>query len=401
MSPSFRAPMLAASLVLLFSALFLLSCGGGGGGGTSIGGKTFGGAGKDVGRSVIQKADGGYLVAGFTNSSGAGGFDAYLVETDKNGGILREQTLGTSGADFAFSARQTTDGGYIVTGVYNAVSFPDVSGRWVPVDLSGRLFLRKTNATLGVVWEKQIQAVAIGNTSYDYAMGYEARQTADNGYIVVGATGTGGGGGQTFLVKTDSDGTTQWSALLDGELGTGVRQAADGGFVVSSTGVAGDNWLTKIDADGTQEWELNLGTAEPQGVCVATGGYAVTGDLAGDVYLAKVDISGDLVWDTTFGSAGGDRGFSVEETADQGFIIAGEGSGAEANHLFDAYLAKTDSGGALLWENFFGKLEDEVARSVQLTADGGFILAGSTVSYGAGLSDVYLIKTDSAGTAKW
>ena len=192
--------VIAAVAVVTFAG-----CGGGGGGGSvspSIPGRTYGGAGNDYAWSVQQTSDGGYIFAGFTDSQGAGGYDAWVVKTDASGNVLREKTFGYSGHDYAFSIQQTSDGGYIVTGVDNEISgnLPN-SAFWLPPDFSGELTLRKLNADLTLAWETVVGTVSSGGSSYPNSMGYAVQQTADGGYIVVGATGTSpAGGGQTLYL---------------------------------------------------------------------------------------------------------------------------------------------------------------------------------------------------------
>src|SRR6185369_9335737 len=106
-------------------------------------------------------------------------------------------------------------------------------------------------------------------------------------------------------------------------------------------------------------------------------------------------------WEKTFGSAGGDIGYSVQETADHGYIITGAGSGGGFDHHFDVYLVKTDTNGSLQWQKYFGGLSDDMGRSVRQTSDGGYLIVGQTASIGSGGTDVYLIKTDSNGDVQW
>ncbi|HEY5996374.1 MAG TPA: hypothetical protein VIU29_05095 [Candidatus Deferrimicrobiaceae bacterium] len=398
-------------LVALPIFMLAFACGGGGGGGTvppappAIPGRTFGGSGSDFAWSAQQTSDGGYAFAGFTNSSGAGGYDAWLVKTDSAGNLVRQRTIGTAGNDFAFSLQQTTDGGYIVAGVDNVVfgALP-TSGFWIPLDFSGELTLRKLNADFSTAWETRVGGLPIGAPAFGFSMGYSVRQTIDGGYVVSGATGTGGGGGVPLLLLADAAGNVTRTSFLAGELGTGVRQAVDTGFVVSTAGVGG-NALTKVNFGGTQEWSRPLlGSGLAVGTA-ADGGFIVAGDNgsvnAGDVHVAKIDAVGNVSWERNFGSPGGDAGFSIRQNPDGSYILAGAGSGGGFNHGFDMYLVRLDAFGAIAWERHFGGTGDDVGRSVERTADGGYIVAGSTTSGGAGGLDAYLVKTDSNGVSQW
>ena len=132
------------------------------------------------------------------------------------------------------------------------------------------------------------------------------------------------------------------------------------------------------------------------------GGYILAGETvyfgAGgfDAYLVKTDASGNLLWQRNFGGTSGDSAESVQLTSDGGYILAGitESFGAGGG---DAYLIKTDASGNLLWQRTFGGTDYDGAYSVQQTSEGGYILAGYTCSFGAGVNDAYLVKTDASG----
>lgn len=384
----------------------LAGCGGGGDSEVApvpaIPGRTFGGAGSDFAWSVQQTADLGFIFAGFTSSRGAGGFDAWVVKLDASGQVVQEQTFGGTANDFAFSIQQTGDGGYILAGVDDAVGgTPPSAGSWLPTDIGGALTLRKLNADLSLAWERKVTDTLVGSVAYPYAMGYAVQATSDGGYIVAGATGTGGGGGQTLLLKTTATGTVAWYVYLDGELGTGVSEATDGGFCVSTT----DGGLIRTSSAGLVAWTQTLGGSGLSVGRCSDGTFATAGGApanAGDVYVARVAFPGGLAWDRSFGSAGGDLGCAIQQTTDGGFVVAGAGGSARTpNHRFDLSLYRLDAAGTTLWESYAGDTGDEVGRCVRQTSDGGFIAAGSTTSKGAGGVDAYLIRTDASGAQLW
>ena len=247
--------------------------------------------------------------------------------------------------------------------------------------------------------------------------GYAAQQTADGGYIIAGTTlSFGAGGNDVYLVKTDESGNKQWQATFGGynyDECYSAQQTSDGGYIlvgqnlsVSSGGV----YLVKTDASGNQQWSqifgINLYCVGRSVQQTFDGGYIITGYARGngqdiDVFLIKTEgTSGNRQWQKTLGGSSRDEGYSVQQTADGGYIIAGRtqsfGSGG-----WDVYLIKTDGNGNEQWHKTFGGTADDGGYSVQQADDGGYIIAGTTSSFGAGLNDVYLIKTDDNGNEQW
>jgi hypothetical protein len=358
---------------------------------------TFGGAGVDVGNSVQQTSDNGYVIAGWTNSYGAGGDDVWLIKTDSLGAKVWDKTFGGPSYDVGQSVQQTSDGGYIIAGStmsYGAGSYD--------------VWLVKTDASGNEVWDK-----TFGGSGYDW--GNSVRQTSDGGFIVAGYTESYGAGvGDAWLIKTDTSGNKVWDKTFGGtgdDWGNSVQQTSDSGYIftgfTSSSGAGGrDVLLVKTDASGNEVWSKTFGGAEEDiGNSVqqtADGGYVITGYTmsygAGDedVWLIKTDASGNKLWDKTFGGTGVDVGRSVQQTSDGGYVITGYtrsyGAGDD-----DVWLVKTDAAGYKVWDKTFGTSGDDEGSSAQQTSDGGYIVAGWTASSGADGPDVWLIKTDADG----
>ena len=355
---------------------------------------TFGGSDDDYAYSVQQTTDGGYIIAGATQSYGAGLWDAYLVKTDASGNMEWEQTFGGSNHDIAKSVQQTTDGGYIVAGTTNSYG----AG-------ASDFYLVKTDASGNMEWEQ-----TFGGSSYERA--YSVQQTTDGGYIMLGETQSYDAGACNFyLVKADALGNMEWQQTFGGsddDYAKSVQQTTDGGYImtgftISYAAVNADFYLVKADALGNMEWEQTFGENNDNlaySVQQTTdGGYIVGGQTANysadwyGVYLVKTDALGNIEWDNTFGNSDYDDAFSVQQTADGGYIIGGVtwsyGAGGG-----DFYLIKTDASGNAEWEKTIGGSDDEYAWAVEQTTDGGYIAAGETWSYGAGGGDFYLVKID-------
>lgn len=157
-------------------------------------------------------------------------------------------------------------------------------------------------------------------------------------------------------------------------------------------------------------WSKSLGGTYNEGgySCVQTsdGGYVVVGSTFSygfgdfDIYLVRFNSEGDTVFTRTFGGPAAEYGYEIQSTADGGFVIVGS-SMSYGFGMGDVYLIKTDASGGMLWSHTYGGGEEDLGRSVRETPDHGFVICGTTKSFGLGYGDVYLVKTDSLGTAEW
>jgi hypothetical protein len=361
--------------------------------------KTFGGSGNDEAWSVQQTKDGGYILAGYTTSYGAGSEDAWLIKTNANGIEEWNKTFGGSGDDQAYSVQQTKDGGYILAGETRSYGAGNADAWLIKTDANG---IEEWNKTFGGSGDDQA---------------YSVQQTSDGGYILAGSTRSFGSGSRdAWLIKTDANGIEQWNKTFGGsgdDQANSVQQTKDGGYILAgetrSYGAGNaDVWLIKTDANGIEEWNKTFGDsgwdASYSVQQTKDGGYILAGETpaysAANLYawLIKTDANGIEEWNRTFGLLGHNGAHSVQQTNDGGYILAGW------TDLFsigrpDAWLIKTGACGIEHWNKTFGFLGDNAALSVQQTKDGGYILAGRTDSFGASYRDALLIKTDATGIA--
>lgn len=304
--------------------------------------RTYGGMNSEWGYSVLQVQDSGYVVAGYTNSYGAGGYDMYLIRTDKDGDTLWTKTYGGTNWDFAYSLQQTTDGGYILAGTTASYGMGNDD-----------VYLVKTDANGDTLWTR-----TYGTSMNDE--GHSVWQNTDGGYFINGFTdGAGNGAHDVYYIRTDAAGAETWSRTL-GDTGFeesySGQQTFDGGFVMAG-------YSNSFSSNGADE-----------------------------ALLVKTDMNGDTLWTRRYGSPNNARAYSIQETVpDHGFIWCGY---LELGNK-QVYMFRTDPNGYYFTSTTHGFFTgDQAGYSVRTTADGCYVLAGTTSSI-SGQNDVYLIKTDS------
>jgi hypothetical protein len=250
-------------------------------------------------------------------------------------------------------------------------------------------------------------------------VGNAVRQLPDGGYIVVGYTSSYGAGAEdVYLVRTDPAGEGLWTRAIGGagaDFGWDVRATGDSGYIVvgftNSFGTGGDDvYLIRTDADGDALWTRTYGGPEDERAWAfhetSDGGYVIAAQTrsygAGDwdLYLIRIEAGGDTVWTRTLGGPGIDRAFATQPTRDGGSVFAGITSNDAAGPL-DATLIRVDSAGEVVWAHSYGGEGSDIGHGVAPAPDGGFLLVGYSDSFGAGNSDIYLVRTDSAGAALW
>ncbi|MFZ2072054.1 MAG: hypothetical protein WAV32_10800 [Halobacteriota archaeon] len=361
--------------------------------------KTFGGSGDDEAYTAQQTLDGGYILAGYTESYSVGGRDVWLVKTDSKGKKQWDKTFGGYDNDAAWSIQQTLDGG----GGYILAGYTESYGAG-----SKDVWLVKTYPNGSMQWYK-----TFGGSGDDVA--YSVNQVEDDGYILAGYTRSYGAGSKdVWLVKTYPNGSMQWNTTFGGsgdDVAHTVQQTEDGGYILAGYRTAMLQYvlLLKTYPNGSMQWYKTFGGSRDDVAYTAQqtedGGYILAGytkpsaSFNYDVLLVKTYPNGTRQWGRSFGGARGEWANSIQQTSDGGYIFAGPTIyGASGASITAIWLVKIDPNGSMQWDMTFGGTKSDLPRSVQQTVDGDYILAGYTKSYGAGSMDFWLIKVRAAGS---
>jgi uncharacterized protein (DUF2147 family) len=371
------------------------------------------GIGEDYGKAIIQTSDGGYIFIGYTNSFANGGYDILLYKLDSSGNKQWRKNFGGINDDFAISVQQTTDGGYIVAGFGDSFTHGGMDFLVYKLDGSGNKQWRRNYG------------------GADSEKAFSIKQTLDGGYIVIGYTSTFVYGSDVdFLVyKLDSSGNKQWRRNFGGignDYGTVVIQTLDEGYLfMGDTDSYGhgvgdyDILLYSIDKYGNEKWQKNFGglgdeytwdywAGDSSIVQTSDGGFifcSMSGSFTHggiDFLLYKLDANGNKQWRKNYGGTFNDEAYSIVQTSDGGYIVAGTTESFTHGGI-DFLLYKLDTNGTKQWRRNFGGLADDYAFSIKQTSDGGYIVAGTTMTFvhTADKPDFLVYKLSANGIKQW
>lgn len=358
---------------------------------------TIGGNGSDGLFSLQQTSDGGYILGGHSASNisgdktenGLGLTDYWVVKLDATGDIQWQNTIGGSDGDLLRSLQQTADGGYILGGdSYSNISGDKTENNWGDRDY----WVIKLDATGTIQWQN-----TIGGNDYDQLASIQ--QTADGGYILGGISNSNVSGDKTgdnfgeydyWVLKLDPSGAIQWQNTIGGNNGDEIfslQQTADGGYILGGASES------SLSGDKTEN---------------SLGGF--------DYWVVKLDVTGAIQWENTIGGSSNDAIFSLQQTADGGYILGGHSnsdiSGDKTENslgIYDFWVVRLDATGSIQWQNTIGGNKYDSIFALQQAADGGYIISGWSESNISGdktenclgKADYWVLKLDANGSIKW
>jgi len=304
--------------------------------------KAIGGPGRDVGEGICPSPDGGFYIAGYTTSAGAGVEDVLVLKLSGSGELEWASTFGGEGYDAAFDLCPSTDGGVVVCGLTYS------SGAAI-----SDIYLVKVDAAGQAVWTK-----TYGGARIDRSAGIES--LPDGGYVVAGGTSSSGAGNvDMYVLRLDSAGGEVWAKTYGRAAYDTASQAIplrDGGFLVAGYG----------DLEGHELMALTV---------------------------VRVDADGGQVWTSRLGAKRAyDYGLSAVELASGGFLVVGSTNGGSDAKANDIWIHVLDEAGKSTAEYLAGGGGTEWPGRACVAEDGTVFVTGYTTSFGQGAHDVLLLK---------
>jgi len=371
----------------------------------------------DTAWSVIQTKDGGFALAGHTDS-GNGVWDALVVQTDANGEVKWIQSFGSVEDDWTEAIVQTTDGFIVVGSIYDSdtndydiwlqklvVPLPPI------VTVTGSKIVTPKTSEIGLdtQWD-----TTYGKSEDDWARALIP--TSNGGFVVAGSTYDIDAGDEDFLVAIfNKDGELQYDQIMGtfaDDAAWDIIETSDQGFALIGTTIDSstddsDVLIMKTDQYGVMQWYEVYGTFEnEQGRALLQtddGGFLLAGSTHDpelsdeDFWLLKVTADGKLEWESNYGTMGDDTLWDLVKTF-FGFALIGT---TDISGNTDIWIVHTDQYGIFQWEKQYGSIDEDHAYAATQTVDWGLAIAGSTNDHTNGDDDFWLLKVDSSGEIEW
>lgn len=379
--------------------------------------QTFGGTDMEELQCLQQTSDGGYILAGSSRSPASGnktspliGFqDGWVVRLDAAGQKLWDLSFGGPRGDGFTGVQQLADEGFLLAGFYGSPVGPGTNAG-SSIHSQPDFWVVRLDAHGSRLWER-----VYGGSGFDVL--HDARQTPEGGFVLCGYSDSPAGGSKSsplyggndgWVVRLDPHGNKLWDQSIGGTNGDylmSVRPMADGGFVLggeshsppsgNKTGAligGADFWMVRLDAHGNRLSDRTYGSTNSEYFSglesTADGGWILGGTYSfvvtnlgssligsSDFLAMRLDAAGDPLWTRAVGGTDVDRLLSLQQTADGGFILAGTTiSSLFGRRSEDCWVVRLDGHGNPLWNQTYGGVLREEGQCIRLTADGGYAL---------------------------
>ena len=426
--------------------------------GVKIWERMLGGDRADSLKSIAPASGGGFVLAGYTESKGAGETDAWLLRLDSRGRDTWNRTFGGAGFDGFLSLAKASDGGIAMGGV-NRSKGGGLAKAWVVrLDRKGEkkwerafgggremalaiaatdgdgLVLAGLTQSQGSRLDDDLLVARLdgkGNLLWKRALGGSQNDTAtaililpDGEILLAGFTRSKGRGrADAWILRLDGQGKVLWERTFGGpgfDIAWAIAPAAGGGFVFAGETTVGkptgggrqarDAWVMRLDAQGDPVWEKKFGgnkydilsaiASVPGGGFILAGNTESKGAGRNDGWVVRLDAQGEMLWERTYGKKDRDAFWSItvvpgDRFSAGGFAVAGQLGSTRGDS--DAWVLRLDKKGGVLWEKTFGGNKGDSVRAIVPGPRGGFIVAGSTESRGAGRRDGWMFRLDENG----
>lgn len=402
--------------------------------------KNYGGNNFERATAVKQTPDGGYFVAGYTLSNNGdvtlqkGGEDYWALKLDNNGNIVWKRTYGGSGDDRCYAGIPTSDGGYILAGTSNSAS-GDVTNNKGAFDM----WIVKLNATGGITWRRNF-----GGPDDDAAFSIDELSTG--GYVIAGESKSqtgdvnGNKGGYDYsIIRISATGGLVWKQSYGGssdESAKSIQQCSDGSYIVAGETTSNDYdvsnnrggsdfWVLRLRPNGTIRWKNTFGGTSNDDafsvVQLSNGNFVVVGETESnngnvpdnsggdDFWVLSLRGAGTVLWSKTYGGLNDDNARFVAETADGAVVVAGKtesnsGDVSGFKGAQDFWVVKVRrSSGNIEWQKTLGGFDQDHAYAIDVTSDGAQVVVGESQSddgdltNNKGNADYWIAKLTSSG----
>ena len=372
--------------------------------------RSYGTNGSDDAQAIIQTSDEGYIFAGNTNQDTSGGIDAWILKLDDDGSVAWQYRYGNSSNDNVTDIIQDSDGNYTFIGYTNSSTIGGYDIWLVQLYADGNI---------RAVFE-------YGNSSNDFA--YEIHQTADGGYIIVGATNSTPKGDDydVLVMKLNSNLNIAWTKIYGGpgyQEGKSIVELTDvngdtTGYVVAAetrtSSNSSDYWIFRIDPNGNMVWGKDIGgkgTDVPSDIKIDSSGnitvvgYSNSSGITGngetnDYWVVWIDPNtGNVLNQMSFGGGGDDRATFVIPYTNGTLLVYGYSNSFNTYSTYDYWAIMMKTSGSIIWQKTYGGDDDEIARTADqtFTSDKGFIFGGTTYSCCYAPPNYWAVKVKSNG----